>query len=146
VREVKAAAGGDEQALRIARIRRYAMNIRIDPAIERLETAAAIRRSIDATLFNANIYKERAGGIEGDRSDVRDMRRRRETPALASGDLEECRAFAKLMAAVEAAHNACVRSADEDLARTAGGRRNRPYLFVADVAWRDVLPTAAAVC
>src|SRR5580700_377291 len=121
------------------------MDIGIDAPIERLEAAPAIGRSINAALLDTDVHQVRIGAIERDRSDVRNQGRGWKAPALASRNLQERGAFAKQMPAVQAAQDACIRGADENLARAVGGRRDRPYFVVANVSRRDVMPGAAAV-
>src|SRR5438128_1941739 len=121
------------------------MDIRVDILAERLEGLAAIARSEDAALLDAYIENIRIMRSECQRSDVWNMRRWRKGPAIASRQFEEGGAFAKGVTAVLAAENPRVRSSNEDFGMAIGCGRDRPDLFVAGAARRNIAPYSPAI-
>jgi len=101
-------AGGGVEAARIARVHRDGMNVLVESVVERLESRTVIARAEDAALLDADVHGDGFMRIEGDRTHVRNMRRRRKRPAIAARNFQEAVGLLEDAPAIVAAEQARV--------------------------------------
>src|SRR5260370_27200941 len=131
VGEIKAGAGGRVEAPRVARIDSDGMDVGVDAVVQRLERRTVVARAENSALFDADVHRGRLVRIEGNRADVRDVRRRRKGPSVAAGYFQEAVAFLEQAPAIFAAKEARMRGPDIDAVLHRGRGRERPEFILA---------------